>query len=322
MVNKRLVLILCVIALTAVLITMVVVGGSSSVQDVTGLLTPAVNTSNVAVNISGTISKETPSPTQGSTPTPVPDITDTPLSAPPEIVTLAPTLMPTATALPSDTMKPTSTHSPRPETTPMPEATYRPLKVGERVYDYVKNSDLFDTPDSSVLGYVGTYFPKGTLSSITDDCILEEATWFVERDTNRSDSWPGYDSTIYLVDFSMETRQEVEEFLRVVYPVGYEEVMSLIVSTLRQELWEYRWGYDGEMPMAGTMGVRYIDAREVFLVLRSDFKALLIHIKDLEAVNPVVSEPWPQDMLDTLIKEGMGQADSSFAKWFREEYSL
>ena len=101
-----------------------------------------------------------------------------------------------------------------------------------------------------------------------------------------------------MTSFGKETRDQVLELLKVVYPTGYAEVMDLVVKTLRQEIWEYRWGYSNETPTAGTMGVRYIDGREVYIVMRNDLANLTIHIKDKGVVNPVVSQPWPQETVD------------------------
>ena len=258
-----------------------------------------------------------PSPIPTEEPSSCPEPLNTPTASP--VPTYTPTATPylgvTVTEAPSPTKDPTI------HTTPGPSNTPKPLGFGESLYAYVKQSGMYGTPSTSSLGYVGSYFSKEEVSVVTDTAIEKNSTWHIYID-QYEELEEGYDCSIVMTSFGKDTRDQVMELLKLVYPTGYQEVMDLVVSTLRQEIWEYRWGYGNEVPMAGTMGVRYIDGREVYMVLRNDLANLTIHIKNIGVVNPVVYKPWSTETVEYLTSQGTGNSDSSFAQWFRKEYGL
>ncbi len=251
-------------------------------------------------------------PTAMPTVVPTAQLTIAPTAKPTPSPTAQPTIAPTAQPTPSPTARPTAT--------PVPEATHRPVAQEESIYEYVKNCGLYGTPTTSSMGYVGNYFLKSEVPDLTDKGIRRDSTWSVYRQLYND--WEGYDCTIILSSFGKETRDQVLELLKVIYPTGYQEVMDLVVLALRQEIWEYRWGYQGETPMAGTMGVRYVDDREVFIILRKDLSFLEIHITDAGVINPIVSQPWPDEVVEYLTREGTGNGTTEFDIWYREEYGL
>lgn len=332
--DRRYIVIMTVLLLvTAFVGVLAVVEGQkdSLTEDLPGTLVPTATATISATEAPKVEPTATPTATPyvevTATPTAMPIVTETPSVTP--VVIATPTASPTATPKATTTPKPTATPTSGPTITPTPRPTVVPTVAPtsspevniSSVYDYVKNCGSYGTPSVSSLGYVGCYFLKSAVPNLTDNGIYYDSTWYVYID-QYEEMEEGYDCSIIMTSFGKETRDQVLELLKVVYPTGYAEVMDLVVKALRQEIWEYRWGYSNETPTAGTMGVRYIDGREVYIVMRNDLANLTIHIKDKGVVNPVVSQSWPQETVDYWTSHGTGNADDAFSIWFRKEYGL
>ena len=261
----------------------------------------------------------TSSPTEAPTVIPTTTPTAKPTAKPTATPTVTPTVMPTVRPTAAPTTRPTAT--PSPQATPTAKPTESPVANVDSIYSYVKTCGLYGTPRTSSLGYMDCYFLKSAVPSITDAGIYKDSTWYVYID-QYEEMEPGYDCSILMTSYGKETRDQVLELLKVIYPTGYQEVMDLIVKSIRQEIWEYGWENSDGIPLAGTMGVRYIDGREVYLIMRSDYVSLTIHIRDVGVVNPNVYVPWPEETIEYWTNQGVGQSQSDFAKWFREEHDL
>ena len=89
-------------------------------------------------------------------------------------------------------------------------------------------------------------------------------------------------------DYSEDTRNEVQNLLEIFYPTGHKEVSSLMMQTLRGELWETRmdWHPAGFMTPPGTVGKRYYDQREVYMSVNGNMHTFSMTVNTTGYVNP------------------------------------
>ncbi|MBQ7929846.1 MAG: copper amine oxidase N-terminal domain-containing protein [Clostridia bacterium] len=114
-------------------------------------------------------------------------------------------------------------------------------------------------------------------------------TWWIEApNVYDVEQYPATDLALRMTDYSTSTRKEVEQLLEMFYPTGYEEVSSLMMQTLRGEIWETRmdWHPAGFMTPPGTIGKRYYDQREVYMTINGNIHTFSMTISTAGYVNP------------------------------------
>ena len=88
-----------------------------------------------------------------------------------------------------------------------------------------------------------------------------------------------YDST---------TLAQIRNVIEMCYPTAYENVSSLMLKTLRGEIWETRmdWHPAGFMTSPGTVGKQYYDQREVSMTVNGSMLTFSMKINTVGYVNP------------------------------------
>ena len=113
--------------------------------------------------------------------------------------------------------------------------------------------------------------------------------WWIEAPNIYDvEQYPATDLTVWMTDYSASTRKEVEQLLEIFYPTGHKEVSSLMMQTLRGELWETRmdWHPAGFMTPPGTIGKRYYDQREVYMSVNGNMHTFSMTVNTTGYVIP------------------------------------
>ena len=113
--------------------------------------------------------------------------------------------------------------------------------------------------------------------------------WWIEAPNIYDvEQYPATDLTLRMNDYSEDTRTEVQNLLEIFYPTGHKEVSTLMMQTLRGEIWETRmdWHPAGFMTPPGTIGKRYYDQREVYMSVNGNMHTFSMTVNTTGYVNP------------------------------------
>ena len=162
------------------------------------------------------------------------------------------------------------------------------------IYERLKQSglyyDLKDNRDSEHTRFLvkKTLVKAGSDLNNTNPNKLAVDWWIEAPNIYDPTQYPDFDCGIVVSDYSKETRDQVAEVLEILYPTGYKEVETLMLKTLRGEIWEtYMEWFPASMGIKpGTAGCRYIDGREVNMRVDGNQHRLYMQVNTVGHVNP------------------------------------
>jgi len=166
----------------------------------------------------------------------------------------------------------------------------RELSVYERLKQTGLYYDLKDNRGNELTRFlVKKTLVKAGANLTNTDPIKLGATWWIEAPTIYDPSqYPEYDCGIVVADYSKATRDQVAKVFEILYPTGHKEVASLMLKTLRGEIWEtYMDWFPASMGIKpGTEGCRYINGREVNMRADGNLHRMYMQVNTVGHVNP------------------------------------
>ena len=113
--------------------------------------------------------------------------------------------------------------------------------------------------------------------------------WWVEApNIYDAEQYPSKDCTVCVTAYDVTTLAQIRNIIEVCYPTAYENVSSLMMQTLRGEIWETRmdWHPAGFMTPPGTVGKQYYDQREVSMTVNGNMHTFSLKVNTVGYVNP------------------------------------
>ena len=113
--------------------------------------------------------------------------------------------------------------------------------------------------------------------------------WWVEApNIYDAEQYPAKDCTVCVTAYDGTTLAQIRNIIEVCYPTAYENVSSLMMQTLRGEIWETRmdWHPAGFMTPPGTVGKQYYDQREVSMTVNGNMHTFSLKVNTVGYVNP------------------------------------
>lgn len=165
----------------------------------------------------------------------------------------------------------------------------RELSIYERLKQTGLYYDLKDRRGNELTRFLvkKTLLKAGADLTNTDPIKLGVG-WWIEAPTIYDPSqYPDYDCGIVVADYSKATRNQVADVFEILYPTGHKEVASLMLKTLRGEIWEtYMEWFPVSMGIKpGTAGCRYIDGREVNMRAVGNLHRLYMQVNTVGHIN-------------------------------------
>lgn len=202
-----------------------------------------------------------------------------------------------------------------------------------RLYDRLIQSGLYRTVKpwsgseyesfSDVIREFEIMFKKDKVADLTDAEIIEimkkdrPCKWSIELEDDKQ----GF--MIVTRDYSLNTRHEIREVLKVAYPTKYADVYDLVMKSIRQELWETYNSEDGYWDnCSGTFGTHYMDGREVNIYYAYNNTSLTIYINPLGYVNPATPTALSEKEIELNTASGNAHDESDSSKWFMDHHEL
>ena len=162
------------------------------------------------------------------------------------------------------------------------------------IYERLKQTGLYYDLKDNRGNELTRFLVKKTLVNAGSDLkntnpIKLGAGWWIEAPNIYDPSqYPDFDCGIVVADYSKTTREQVSKVFEILYPIGHKEVSTLMLKTLRGEIWEtyMEWfpATVGNKP--GTAGCRYIDGREVNMRAVDNLHRLYMQVNTVGHVNP------------------------------------
>ena len=160
------------------------------------------------------------------------------------------------------------------------------------LYERLKQTGLYyDVKDKRSCEHTRFLVRKDAVAKAPTESTPAELglTWWIEApNVYDVEQYPATDLTVWMNEYSSETRSEVRKLLEMFYPTGYEAVTALMMQTLRGEIWETRmdWHPAGFMNPPGTIGKRYYDQREVYMTVNGNTHTFSMTVSTVGYVNP------------------------------------
>ena len=112
------------------------------------------------------------------------------------------------------------------------------------IYERLKQTGLFYDLKDNRGNELTRFLVKKTLVNAGSDLkntnpIKLGVSWWVEAPNIYDPSqYPDFDCGIVVADYSKATRDQVAKVFEILYPTGHKEVSTLMMKTLRGEIWE------------------------------------------------------------------------------------
>ena len=113
--------------------------------------------------------------------------------------------------------------------------------------------------------------------------------WWVEApNIYDAEQYPSKDCIVCVTAYDGTTLAQIRNIIEMCYPTAYENVSSLMMQTLRGEIWETRmdWHPAGFMTPPGTVGKQYYDQREVSMTVNGNMHTFSLKVNTVGYVNP------------------------------------
>ena len=113
--------------------------------------------------------------------------------------------------------------------------------------------------------------------------------WWIEApNIYDAEQYPSKDCMVCATAYDSTTLTQIRNIIEMCYPTAYENVSSLMLQTLRGEIWETRmdWHPAGFMTSPGTVGKQYYDQREVSMTVNGSMHTFSMKINTVGYVNP------------------------------------
>jgi len=166
------------------------------------------------------------------------------------------------------------------------------------VWDRLKQSELYYECTTYESDHIGCLVLKSNYKKLTDSEIRDNTNWFIRRDKTVAQQYPDYDCEIYARSFDEKTRTQIRDILMIVYPYSYEEANSIMLQTMRGEIWETIRENTAQL-ISGTWGTRYLDNRTVHMVAGYGLTYFGIQIDNVGYINPEK----PMQLSEKTIRE-------------------
>jgi len=166
----------------------------------------------------------------------------------------------------------------------------REVSIYERLKQTGLYYDLKDNRGNELTRFLvkKTLVKAGSDLKNTNPIKLGVGWWIEAPNIYDPTQYPDFDCGIVVADYSKTTRDQVADVFEILYPTGHKEVASLMLKTLRGEIWEtyMEWfpATVGNKP--GTAGCRYIDGREVNMRVDGNMHRLYMQVNTVGHVNP------------------------------------
>lgn len=162
------------------------------------------------------------------------------------------------------------------------------------IYERLKQTGLYYDLKDNRGNELTRFLVKKTLVKTGSDLkntnpIKLGAGWWIEAPNIYDPSqYPDFDCGIVVADYSKTTRDQVAKVFEILYPTGHKEVTSLMLKTLRGEIWEtYMEWFPATVGIKpGTAGCRYIDGREVNMRADGNLHRMYMQVNTVGHVNP------------------------------------
>ena len=162
------------------------------------------------------------------------------------------------------------------------------------IYERLKQTGLYYDLKDNRGNELTRFLVKKTLVKAGSDLkntnpIKLDAGWWIEAPNIYDPSqYPDFDCGIVVADYSKTTRDQVAKVFEILYPTGHKEVSTLMMKTLRGEIWEtYMEWFPASMGIKpGTAGCRYIDDREVNMRADGNQHRMYMQVNTVGHINP------------------------------------
>ena len=162
------------------------------------------------------------------------------------------------------------------------------------IYERLKQTGLYYDLKDNRGNELTRFLVKKTLVNAGNDLkntnpIRLGVGWWVEAPNIYDPSqYPDFDCGIVVADYSKTTRDQVAKVFEILYPTGHKEVSTLMMKTLRGEIWEtyMKWFPATVGIKPGTAGCRYIDGREVNMRADGNLHRMYMRVNTVGHINP------------------------------------
>ena len=165
----------------------------------------------------------------------------------------------------------------------------RELSIYERLKQTGLYYDLKDNRGNELTRFLvkKTLVNAGSDLKNTNPIKLGVGWWIEAPNIYDPTQYPDYDCGIVVADYSKTTRDQVAKVFEILYPTGHKEVTSLMLKTLRGEIWEtYMEWFPATVGIKpGTAGCRYIDGREVNIRADGNLHRMYMQVNTVGHVN-------------------------------------
>ena len=166
----------------------------------------------------------------------------------------------------------------------------RELSIYERLKQTGLYYDLKDNRGNELTRFLvkKTLVKAGSDLKNTNPIKLGTGWWIEAPNIYDPSQYPDFDCGIVVADYSKTTRDQVAKVFEILYPTGHKEVTSLMLKTLRGEIWEtYMEWFPATVGIKpGTAGCRYIDGREVNMRAVGNLHRLYMQVNTVGHINP------------------------------------
>ena len=196
----------------------------------------------------------------------------------------------------------------------------RELSIYERLKQTGLFYDLKDNRDSEHTRFLvkKTLVKAGSNLTYTDPIKLGVGWWIEAPNIFDPSQYPEFDCGIVVVDYSKAMRDQVTDVFEILYPTGHKEVSTLMMKTLRGEIWEtYMEWFPATVDIKpGTAGCRYIDGREVNMRADGNQHRMYMQVNTVGHVNPDKPKVLDEETIRIMTR------DYQLGLWSEDKISL
>ena len=164
----------------------------------------------------------------------------------------------------------------------------RELSVYERLKQTGLYYDVIDNRDSEHTRFLVRKDLVKSAPKESSPAALGIGWWVEAPNIYDAEQYPSKDCTVCVTAYDGTTLAQIRNIIEVCYPTAYENVSSLMMQTLRGEIWETRmdWHPAGFMTPPGTVGKQYYDQREVSMTVNGNMHTFSLKVNTVGYVNP------------------------------------
>ena len=182
----------------------------------------------------------------------------------------------------------------------------------KNAFDQLKETGQYVIGSGEIYGQGDCLFYTDVYPDLSDNGIQKNLKWYIFIDPAGG---PNFDTVNYECEiimtkwnFDLESRHEVREALKILYPTGFDQVYECIMKSLNFDLWEA-----GEIntlnSTSGTMWTQYSDGRAINVQFQSDNGSLRIYLYKTGYIQT------PPEQADPIVIKAITETSKNFAGW-------